>query len=45
MQNIYKQLLEQGWKMKEIDEMDIYHFLELNAESRKNKEVTIDQIF
>ncbi len=31
--------------MKEIDEMDIYHFLELNAESSKTKEVTIDQIF
>ncbi|WHX43789.1 hypothetical protein QNH35_13765 [Bacillus pumilus] len=44
MQNIYKQLLEQGWRMKEIDEMDIYHFLELNASS-KTKEVTIDQIF
>ncbi|WHF29077.1 MULTISPECIES: hypothetical protein [Bacillus] len=43
MQNIYKQLLEQGWRMKEIDEMDIYHFLELNAS--KTKEVTIDQIF
>lgn len=33
--------------MHEIDQMDIFHFLELNAESStsKTKEVTIDQIF
>jgi|GEM_PF-6978885 len=30
--------------MHEIDQMDIFHFLELNASS-KAKEVTIDQIF
>ncbi|OLP66074.1 hypothetical protein BACPU_11610 [Bacillus pumilus] len=31
--------------MHEIDQMDIFHFLELNAEASKTKEVTIDQIF
>lgn len=44
---IYSTLLEQGWKMTEIDNMDIYHYLEVLAEKNKPKikTVTIDQIF
>lgn len=44
---IYSTLLEQGWKMTEIDNMDIYHYLEVLAEKNKPrvKTVTIDQVF
>ncbi|TWJ83717.1 hypothetical protein CHCC20495_1506 [Bacillus licheniformis] len=38
-------LLKQGWTMTEIDEMDIYHYLEVLAHENKPKVVPIDQVF
>ncbi|MCW4679985.1 hypothetical protein P9384_03775 [Bacillus pumilus] len=45
MNEIYSTLLKQGWKMHEIDQMDIFHYLELAAEENKPKLVPIDQVF
>lgn len=34
----YKVLLKQGWKLHEIDEMDIHFYLELEQEELKLQE-------
>ncbi|MEC5227394.1 hypothetical protein P9D21_23105, partial [Bacillus licheniformis] len=45
LNDIYAALLKQGWTMTEIDEMDIYHYLEVLAHENKPKVVPIDQVF
>jgi len=44
MKTYYRDLLKQGWKLKDIDEMDIMYFFELMAAETKSKKVYIDQI-
>ena len=40
LKNIYKDLMKNGWTLKEIDEMDIHFFFELN----RSETVYIDEI-
>lgn len=35
MDNIYRSLMEEGWKITEIDDADIYDLLRLLAEEKK----------
>lgn len=48
MLRIYSSLLEQGWTMRDIDEMDIFYYFKIIAfklkENGKEQKVYIDQI-
>jgi len=46
MKEVYLQLIEQGWTLFDIDEMDFFFYLDLLIYKANKKEtVTIDQIF
>lgn len=47
MKDIYLSLMEQGWTLRDIDEMDIMYYFELLAHKAKKEQqptVYIDQV-
>lgn len=49
IKEIYLDLLEQGWTLKDIDDMDIFFYFDILVykanKGERDKRVTIDQIF
>lgn len=42
MKHLYKKLLQNGWTLNEIDEMDIHFYFDLYSE--KEEQVYIDEL-
>ncbi len=45
IKELYRNLMQQGYKPHEIDQIDIHYFLELIAKENEEKKVYIDQIW
>ncbi|MBN8249953.1 hypothetical protein JF536_11515 [Priestia flexa] len=48
LKKMYRDLMKQGYKLHELDAMDIHFFFELymeQAETKQSKQVYIDQIW
>ena len=41
---LYLSLLEQGWKLTDIDQMDVFYYLHLLKVKAKNQQVYIDAV-
>jgi len=47
MKEVYLGLMEEGWALSDIDEMDFFYYLDIRIykANKDNKVITIDQIF
>jgi hypothetical protein len=47
MKEVYLRLMEEGWTLTAIDEMDFFYYLDLLSykANKGQRKVTIDQIF